>query len=946
MNIEGTFSNAGAGVGKRRIRRCAVSLQALGLMLCLSAPQLAAAQQADDAPAAGASEIDRDGQQDASSSGNAIVVTGSRISTPGFVSPTPITAFSEEQLKLTGAQTAQHIQQEMPVLIPNQANQMVSVPPGGSTMNLRGLGASRTLLLIDGRRVAPTSPEGTVDVNIIPVTLLERIEVVTGGASAAYGSDAVSGVVNLSLNTKFEGIKAAYTFGVSQYGDFKEHSASLTGGTSFADGRGHIVVAGGIFSNDGLLDQSDRPWGRDAWGQIANPLYVAGSNNGQPRILITPNVRLSQLTDGGLIVSGPLKGTEFGTGGTLRDFQYGDYVGSQFMVGGGGIEYSSTGNLAPVLSRQYGFGHATYDLTDNVGLWVEGLYARARQTYDITPNFDIGTIRITRDNAFLPAELAARMDASGVSSVMIGRSHEELGWNQPLSIYQVRRVAGGLKGTFADSWNWELYYQYSRNTYDLKILNNRNNTLFALSIDAVNDPATGQPVCRSTLTDPGNGCVPANLFGPGAISPAAAAYSTGTTHLVQTQTQHDVAFNVGGTLFKNWAGDVAVALGAEYRRDALVGTTDETSLLKQWRVLNPQPTEGKLGVKEGYAEIVFPLLAGLPVAKLLEINAAARLTDYSRSGQVKTWKVGVNYEVTPDIRFRATRSRDIRAPNLNELFQSRGANVGSFRDPRDNSNISIFWSSGGNPDLHPEIADTFTGGVVLTPSFIPRLQFSIDYYKIKIEDVITTLGAQAVLDGCYLRGQTDLCDYVHINPATNVIDSVDALRFNANQLETSGVDIEAAYRLGLDEIFSDARGNLSFRLLVNYIPHLITTASGVPTDNAGEAIPHWRANFNTTYANGPFRANVAIRWIQGGVFDNDYIEGIDINENDYPGRTYVDVSAEQQIGDHFSVFGRISNLFNAYPPITPNGVLGPQTATNALFDTIGRRFQIGARLEF
>ncbi|HTM95799.1 MAG TPA: TonB-dependent receptor [Croceibacterium sp.] len=884
--------------------------------------------------------------QSQSETGGAILVTGSRISNPGFVSPTPITAISSEQLEMTGAQTVQHIQQEIPVLIPNQSTQMVSSPPGGSTMNLRGLGGSRTLLLVDGRRVAPTSPEGTVDVNIIPVSLLERIEVVTGGASAAYGSDAVSGVVNLFLNTDYEGVKGSYTFGVTQYGDFQEHSASLTAGTSFADGRGHIVAAGGIFSNEGLLNQGDRPWGRHAWGQIANPFYVEGSNNGQPRILITPNVRHSRLTNGGLITAGPLKGIAFGPGGTLKNFEYGDYVGSQFMVGGDGAEYSSESNLAPVLSRQYGFAHATFDLTDNVELWAEGLYARARQFYDVTTNIDYGTLVMKRDNPYLPAALGVLMDANNLTSVNIGRSHEEQGWNEALSIYRVRRVAGGIKGTIGNSWNWEAYYQYSRNTYDYSIFNNRNNTLFALSIDAVADPVTGDPICRSTLTNPGNGCVPSNLFGPNAMSPAAVDYTTGTTRLIQTQTQHDVAFNVGGTLFENWAGDVAVALGAEYRKDSLVGTTDETSLLKQWRVLNPQPTEGSLNVKEGYVEVVFPLLSESPLAELLELNLAGRITDYNLSGRVETWKAGLNYQVTPDIRLRATRSRDIRAPNLNELFQSRGANVGSFRDPRDNTNISIFWSSGGNTALQPETADTFTGGVVLSPRFIPGLQLSVDYYKIKINDVITTLSGQGVLDGCYLRGQTDLCEYIHFKPNSTVIDSVDALRFNANRLETSGLDIELGYRLGLDQLFSGANGNLSFRALVNYIPHLITTASGVPTDSAGENIPHWRGNLITTYSNGPLRANVTIRWIDNSVRDNLYVEGIDINDNTVPGRTYVDISAEREIGDHFSVFGRIANLFNAYPPITPNGVTAPQTATNALFDTIGRRFQIGARFEF
>jgi outer membrane receptor protein involved in Fe transport len=462
----------------------------------------------------------------------------------------------------------------------------------------------------------------------------------------------------------------------------------------------------------------------------------------------------------------------------------------------------------------------------------------------------------------------------------------------------------------------------------------------------------GQPVCRiNTDTNPANddsACVPVNIFGIGSIAPGQVPYVAGTTRLIQKQAQHDIALNIDGILFKNWAGDVSVAFGGEYRKDSLTGSTDATSLLKQWRVLNPQPTDGDLSVREGYAEVVFPLLAEQPFFKKLEINAAGRVTDYSRSGEVETWKAGVNWTISSDIRLRATRSRDIRAPNLNELFQARGANVGSFNDPRTNSNVSIFWSSGGNPHLKPEKADTLTVGGVLSPSFVPGLQMSVDYYHIKINDVISSFGAQQVLDGCYIRGQTDFCSGVHLDPVTNAISSVDAVRFNANKLSTAGLDFEISYRMPVDRVFQGMNGNLSLRLLANYIDKLITTASGVPTDSAGDSrsTPHWRANLNATYSNGPFRATVLVRWIQSGLYNTTYVEGVDINNNHVPGRTYVNVSAEHKIGDHFTVFGKVDNLFNVYPPLTPNTVLGPQTATSPLFDTIGRKFAIGARFEF
>lgn len=875
-----------------------------------------------------------------------VVVTGSRIATSSFTTPTPVTVISAEDLEMSGKYHAHQIQEDIPALIPNQANQMVSSPPGGSTMNLRGLGSSRTLLLMDGRRLAPTSPEGTVDVNIVPMSLINRIETVTGGASAAYGSDAVAGVVNLILDTEFEGLEAYGQFGMTEYGDSKERMGSLTYGTSFGDGRGNVVLSGSVYRIDAVSDQSSRPWGRHEWAQYANPLYVPGSNNGEPRILVVPNTRHSRMTAGGVISEGPLAGIQFGPGGTPMPFNYGTYVGTVFMVGGDGSTFSPTGNLSPTLGRDSAFGHVKFDLSERTTLWAEALFTRSTQNTDVTPNYDSGSLTIQRDNAFLPESIRQQMFDLGITSFRMGRASYELGFNIADSEYTIQRYAVGLKGRIGTGWRWDLYYQYSDNEYDYRIFNNRREDRWRQAIDAVVDPVTNQIVCRSTLTSPGNGCVPANIFGPNAISDEAVAYLNGTTQLLQTQTQHDVAFNIDGALFRNWAGDVSVAIGGEYRRDETEGTSDPISLARQWRVLNPQPLHGEQSVKEFYVETLIPLLAEKRFAELAEINLAGRVTDYTLSGSVNTWKAGLNYTINDSLRLRATRSRDIRAPNINELFQSRGANPNPVIDPLTNQNVATIVSTGGNPDLIPEEADTLTFGVVYSPGWLPGLQTSVDVYDIEVQGAISVIGAQQVVDGCYLRGQTNLCAGVKRDPVTNAITEVAAVRFNADVLEASGVDIEVAYHTALS---GRLNGNLSLRLLGTYVDELATTQNGVKTDNAGEVqggVPHWRVNLNALYRNGPLKLNALFRWVQAGVRDNDYVEGIDINDNHIGSHFYVNVGADYSLRDNLSVFLKVENLFDKDPPVTTNGVISPQTATSPFYDVLGRRYALGARMSF
>ncbi len=306
------------------------------------------------------------------------------------------------------------------------------------------------------------------------------------------------------------------------------------------------------------------------------------------------------------------------------------------------------------------------------------------------------------------------------------------------------------------------------------------------------NPATGQPACRSTLTDPTNGCVPANVFGQGSVSAAAVAYYTGTSWVLQEQHQDVYAFKVDGSPFSLWAGPVSTALGVEYREEKIAVDSDPISRVSGWRQINTQPLNGSYDVKEGFLEVGVPLLKDLTFARLLDLNGAVRHTDYSTSGGVTTWKVGFNFEPTDEVRFRGTVSRDIRAPSLNELFSGQSQGIAPQIDPVTNLQRSIILLTGGNPNLLPERALTHTAGVVYQPAWVEGLRLSVDWYSIKVEDAISSLAASAILDGCYKQNQTSLCSQI-TRDANNVLTSVSATLINAAKTETSGVDFEAAY---------------------------------------------------------------------------------------------------------------------------------------------------------
>lgn len=950
---------------KRQILLSGASLGSLTALALLATPMSAHAQASA-----------RAGSDDAgSTSVETIVVTGSRLVTNGFEAPTPVTVVSGDQLRIASPASLGDGLNQLPVFRNSNTPQGTGVGTTGnvgqSFLNLRSLGAQRTLILLDGRRVVPSTSAGTTDISILPDVLVSRVDVVTGGASAAYGSDAVAGVVNFVLDTKFQGVKANIQGGVAEEGDNGNQRIEVAAGQSFAGGRGHVIGSFGYYKNDGMENWLARDW-YDSCSRISNPAI-------NPAFVIRCGVHSAGFTRGGLITGGPLKGTEFGPGGVPAVFNYGDLATTLSMVGGSGEDHGARFPAIPSVNRKTAFGRVSFDVTDNVTLFSEVLFGEAKARYASTAPWEGQTTAYTMqiDNYYLPQSVRDKMIAANVTSFPMWRYDYDFGLLIANSRNRTIRYTAGLSATFG-GWKVDGYYEHGENKYYQTTQNNPIINRLYNAADVVTGP-DGKPICRSTLSQPGNGCVPLDLFGFGSPSTEALNWMTGTTRQKQVVKQDVAELTIAGSPFDLWAGPVSVAFGGGYRRESSVQTVDDVSTsLRQftggylgwptslegqlggWERTNPQPLSGSYNVKEVFGEILIPLLRDSALGNSADLNAAVRYTDYSTSGGVTTWKVGLTYEPIPDIRLRATQSRDIRAANLNELFTGATQGQGNFTDPffkvgDPNNRPVVIVRSFGNPRITPERADTTTAGVVIQPRFFPGFSASIDYYNIKIKDAIGTLGGQTTIDQCF-GGATALCDLLH-RDAANVLISVDTPFLNISARKTNGVDIELSYRT---QVGADT---LSLRGLATYINKLTTENPGAPIiDLAGQTgggggVPHWAANASVNYRTaGGFGVFLQERYLGPGALDKTLTAAqLAPADNHVKSVFYTDLTLTQRIGpenDRLNVelFLTINNLFDKTPPLAPSaffvfGVSNGQTNLS-LFDVIGRQYTAGARVRF
>lgn len=922
-----------------------------------------------------------DGQDDPATGASAIVVTGSRVVRDGYSAPTPVSVIGKEEMQRSATANLADYVNTLPSLSGSSTPQTTanSVFNNGQAINglsLRGLGVVRTLVLLNGQRVVPALNTGVVDVSEFPQQLVTRVDVVTGGASAAYGSDALSGVVNFVLDTKFTGFKGELSGGITTYGDAANWKIDMTAGRSFADGRGHFILSGEVSDETGKL-VNDRDWNLNpGWGWVTNPDYTA--SNGQPQQLLLRNVGLSSATLGGLITCSAtsacasLRGIAFGEGGTPYNIQYGSVISAPFMSGGSwqGPAYMRTRaeSLQPSQTRKNIFARVSYEVADDWEAYGQLSYSHLEGRSQLVPIFFPGNLTIRADNAFIPASVAQQVATLGIASFPFGTMNGDLPSTTYFARRQQERYVAGIDGkvdVLGQSWKVGLWGQLGRSKAHTENRDTINTPKYLLAIDAVR-AADGNIVCRSTLTDPGNGCVPYNVFGTGVNSAAAINYVQGTPFQTSTFSEKVVSLDISGEPFSIWAGPVSLAMGAVYRQEKSRGVSDPfENPPVPWFFSTGLPTIGQYSVKEAYAETVIPLAKGLSWAKNLDINGAVRATEY-RTGTVATWKLGATYEPFDGLRLRAVRSRDIRSPTLDDLFRGTFITTANVNDPF-NGNVAtpIRSMSSGNRNLTPEIAKTLSLGMVVQPLQLRGFQASLDYYDIRIRNAIGSVTAQQVLNLCY-NGNDDFCALVSREASQIVIAQGP---FNVGKEHARGLDLEASYQFDLDTIVAQWPGRINIRAMgTRFMKHLVDTGipGSIPVDNVGanssSGPPKFRYQVTLGYTGERLGASVTARGVSDGVYNNNYIEctsgcptstvnNVTVNNNHIDGANYFDLSLTYKIDGGSAkaeLFFNVRNVLNtdpvAYARQTTTGYLY-QNANAFLYDILGRVFRAGVRVQ-
>ena len=901
----------------------------------------------------------------------AIVVTGSRITRDGFSAPTPVTVLSAAELDARADINIADAVNQLPQTANSvtQTSQPTAVSGGALGVNqisLRGLGPTRTLVLLDGKRVinsSITTALAAPNINNIPNGLISRVDIVTGGASAAYGSDALAGVVNFVLDTEFTGLKGELTGGVTTYGDNRQYLASLTGGAAFGPNqRGHMVVSGELAFNDGV-DGNIRPWASEGGGIVVNPTRTP--TNGQPFYLVRTQIGVNNATPGGVITSGPLRGTLFGANGAVSTYNFGIVAANNAQLGGD-WQISRLDNGYDLVSqsrRHVLYGRANYELAEAFKIYVEYQWARSSDTGTVNPFRRSANITIQRDNAFLPASVRAQMLAQNLTSFVMGSTNADIGRGEVENIRDLQRWAIGVEGKFdvlGSDWTWDAYYQQSRNVVDSALFKAAIDVArYNRAVDAVVAP-TGI-VCRSTLTNPTNGCVPYNVFGTGVNQAAAISALNGTSTRRDIMKQNVAAINLSGAPFSTWAGPVSLAFGGEYRREDVSGTVTGVTFL---------PTTGAYDVTEGYAEAVVPLARDTAWAKSLELNGAVRLTDYSTSGRVTTWKLGATYAPSDDIRLRATRSRDIRAPNIGELFAlGQIATGGNIVDPFNNNAVytGVEVLRRGNALLKPEVADTLGLGFVLTPTAVPGLAFSVDYYRINIKNAVKIPNEQIVVNLCFQDRTSPVCAFIERagGVATGAITRISTPPANVLSQDAEGIDAELAYRMPLK-----SGGALTLRAYGNYVISLknedttgVSQGAGVVGNfggiiNSGPSAPKFRSTVRLGYESDRWNTSASWRYVGPNVINNSFTECTStcpandvrtIERNRVASNSLFDLALSYKpIARHdVTVYLAVDNVFDQAPPFVPGQVdIAYFTGQYTIgYDRIGRTVRAGMRFK-
>lgn len=942
-----------------------------------------------------------------SESGTDIVVTGSRIARPDLQASIPIVSVTAERIQDTGASNIQDVLATLPSVgqnISRTSSNFSNIGNGVATVNLRNLGSSRTLVLLDGRRSLGIAGSSAVDVNNVPTDLIERIEVVTGGASAVYGSEAVAGVVNFVLKDKFEGLRVRGQNTISDEGDAARQYVSVTGGQGFAGGRGHIV-ANVSYDNDHGLPSRNRS-------------YSAKD---------VPN-RSSYAAQGLFDVSNPATQSQFSPA-TGRTFTFGSNSVLKPYQGANIDGYNRNGDrlLSVPVERVQGTLLGNYEFSNAFKVYAEGEYVHTKSNASLEPSaiansgpgaalsFDGSAypgIPIT--SPYVPAAIRAAAIANGVDTVQFRRRSNDIFSRSNKNDRDFYRGVLGVKGAFDDAsrWSYDLYYEHSQS---------RDHTT-AQAIYTPNYGAAlnnevgpdGQIRCSDAAARAA-GCAPLNIFGYNTVSAAAATFLqtyTGPTrnvtlvdgNSVQLVNGSNVTFDylakayqdvvsgsVSGKLFSLWGGPVAVAVGGEYRREKSAETFDpftQAGLSSGNQITN---TKGSFNTKEGFVEIVAPIVENRAGLYYLGLEGAARYADYSTIGGVWSFKAGATYAPTADIRFRGVFARATRAPNIGELFSSISQTFPAVNDPCDQaqgngdgaktialpagcsaipgiaatvaSRGSFQYSTsqiqtidgltGGNRNLREETADTITAGAVLTPTMLKNFSLTVDYYRIKLKNAVGIIGQQISISQCFAGGQPLFCDNV-IRDANGFITRVNALNLNTGSYLVSGIDVEGRYaipiggaRLDIDVLYNHRFDQQQTPFPGGPLQNELGQADCYSCGRLGSGFKD-RVSGNFTFGTENFQLTYRVDYL-GPLKDN--LDGSTTVVTPIPAYWYHNVQGKVAVGDNkaMELYVGVNNLLDKKPPTfgdtNPVSWPGTQTVANT-YDLYGRMIYAGATFKF
>ncbi|MEN5052158.1 TonB-dependent receptor [Brevundimonas sp. S1H14] len=939
-----------------------------------------------------------------------IVVTGSRIRRPNVEASTPVNVVDAQEIENIGVTNLIDAMARQPqVGLGASASSTTNTVAGQglATLNLRNLGASRTLVLVNGRRhVAGSSGTSAVDVNTISKTTIARVDTVTGGSSAVYGADAVAGVVNFITKQDFEGVAAQTQYGSADGPNTYYGSVAI--GRNFNDGRTNVMAAATYDKTEGLY-RHERDYAMSGLAYIPNP-NKKSPDDGLPSFIMARDVYTNITNDSFTpVIVTPIGGNAaysltFTPDGKLVPFDRGQVVvdgngrPQKVSIGGDGFKFSEDALRTPVeryggeLQMRHQF-QPSGDFITELNLFAEGKYFHTEATSqrengtfagDVEGTATGNAYRIQADNPFLPSDLRAMLTAAGVTKFDITRNDRDFGIRTYESVYDTTRFVAGVDGAFSNGWRFEAYANYGQTKSEFTNFD-RLQKEFYQSIDAYLDPVSNTIVCRDDAARAA-GCKPLNLFGAGVASQEAIDYSYIHTVRNDITRQWNAVASVNGelfsypSLFSGTSLPVAFAAGVEWRKEYARSVPDKRSQDALIFQNAQQITDGRYESKEIFGEINLPLLADVPFVQYLDLTAAYRYQDYTTTGGDSSYGVGLEWTVDRNIRFRGNYAKAVRSPNINELFGGGSEGYSQIEDPCDATRLNLGNAasnrkancaalglspdfvqstatrpvvSQGNPDLNPEEGETLTLGVVLTPSFLPGLAVTIDHYDIKMSDVIASLGWRNIINNCVDSPNLSnpFCTSVSRGADGNITKVLNQV-LNVAEYTNSGWDVTASYRTDLAKLGLPDYGSLSFNAAAGFLEDLtydpVPGDASVRDEQAGELPnPKRRMNFRVTWDYDRVSLSYANQYLSSMVRSNQDPAGA-YEPYKAPSWLTHDIRAEYRF-DKFSVFAGVNNFTNEEPPQTPFTWTGTSLNTGfnaSVYNNLGRYAYIGVNARF